>query len=78
MTSLKRSLGGDPHAASISSKVYIRSTKAGKVQKIVKELYLRQDIPCSSRLCVACLETAPADANGRGRYGIFYLHSSII
>ncbi|KAI9839955.1 MAG: hypothetical protein M1819_000147 [Sarea resinae] len=64
MTSLKRSLAADLHAPNISSKVYVRSTKSGKVQKIVRELYLRQDIPCSSKLCSACLSTAPADANG--------------
>ncbi|AEO65874.1 83a10650-1250-4014-8bb6-843dad37df51 [Thermothielavioides terrestris] len=65
MASLKRSLDSDPFAANISSKVYVRSTKSGKVQKIVREVYLRQDIPCSSRLCQACLKTAPRDAAGR-------------
>ena len=68
MTSLKRSLVADPHASNISSKVFVRSTKSGKVQKIVRELYLRQDIPCSSRLCLTCQVNAPADANGVGRY----------
>lgn len=66
MTSLRRSLAPDPHASNIASKVFIRSTKSGKVQKIVRELYLRQDIPCSSKLCSACLANAPADANGNG------------
>ncbi|KAK4242373.1 hypothetical protein C8A03DRAFT_11465 [Achaetomium macrosporum] len=65
MASLKRSLDSDPFAANISSKVYVRSTKSGKVQKIVREVYLRQDIPCSSRLCQRCLSTAPRDAAGR-------------
>ncbi|RDW94555.1 putative mitotic control protein dis3 [Coleophoma crateriformis] len=64
MTSLKRSLASDPYASNISSKVYVRSTKSGKVQKIVREVYLRQDIPCSSKLCSACLKTAPRDASG--------------
>ncbi|KAI9862526.1 MAG: exosome catalytic subunit dis3 [Trichoglossum hirsutum] len=64
MTSLKRTTAGDPHSANISSKVFVRSTKSGKVQKIVRELYLRQDIPCSSTLCSLCLSNAPADANG--------------
>lgn len=54
-------------AANISSKVYVRSTKSGKVQKIVREVYLRQDIPCSSNLCSACLKTAPRDAAGKGK-----------
>lgn len=67
MTSLKRSLGTDPHASNISSKVFVRSTRSGKVQKIVRELYLRQDIPCSSKLCRTCQGSAPADANGVGK-----------
>ncbi|KAL9104120.1 MAG: hypothetical protein Q9163_000922 [Psora crenata] len=62
MTSLKRSR--DPISTNISSKVYVRCTKSGKVQKIVRELYLRQDIPCSSLLCSTCLENAPPDAKG--------------
>ncbi len=70
MTSLKRSLVSDPHASNIASKVFIRSTKSGKVQKIVRELYLRQDIPCSSKLCSPCLASAPADANGNGNFTI--------
>jgi exosome complex exonuclease DIS3/RRP44 len=65
MASIKRSLESDPLKASISSKVYVRSTKSGKVQKIVREVYLRQDIPCSSKLCYACLKTAPTDSAGR-------------
>ncbi|KAM7222276.1 hypothetical protein V8F06_002303 [Rhypophila decipiens] len=65
MASLKRSLDRDPLAASISSKVYVRSTKSGKVQKIVREVYLRRDIPCSSKLCQSCLQAAPRDAAGR-------------
>ncbi|KAI9674694.1 MAG: exosome catalytic subunit dis3 [Caeruleum heppii] len=64
MISLKRSRPADGHAASISSKVFVRSTKSGKVQKIVREVYLRQDIPCSSKLCTICLQNAPGDANG--------------
>lgn len=66
MASLKRSLEFDPLASNISSKIYVRSTKSGKVQKIVREVYLRQDIPCSSKLCQACLRTAPRDAAGKG------------
>lgn len=66
MASLKRTAESDPLASKISSKVYVRSTKSGKVQKIVRELYLRQDIPCASNLCSSCLKTAPRDAAGRG------------
>ena len=65
MASLKRSLERDPLAGNISNKVYVRSTKSGKVQKIVREVYLRQDIPCSSKLCRRCLAVAPSDASGR-------------
>ncbi|KAL9010559.1 MAG: hypothetical protein Q9173_004516 [Seirophora scorigena] len=65
MTSLKRSRETDPYASNISSKVFVRSTKSGKVQKITRELYLRQDIPCSSRLCLSCQKIAPQDASGK-------------
>ncbi|KAL9040127.1 MAG: hypothetical protein Q9180_002106 [Flavoplaca navasiana] len=64
MTSLKRSLATDPLASNIASKVFVRSTRSGKVQKITRELYLRQDIPCSSRICTSCLKDAPQDASG--------------
>lgn len=67
MASLKRSTESDPYGSNISSKVYIRSTKSGKVQKIVREVYLRQDIPCSSNLCASCLKIAPRDAAGNGK-----------
>lgn len=67
MKSFKKDHPSNPHAANVSSKVFVRSTKSGKVQKIVKELYLRQDIPCSSKLCPLCLSHAPTDANGRGK-----------
>ncbi len=68
MTSLKRSYAADPSAQNLSSKVYVRSTKSGKVQKIVRELYLRQDIPCSSRLCSRCVEIAPTDYHNKGKF----------
>ncbi|PYH99128.1 RNB-domain-containing protein [Aspergillus ellipticus CBS 707.79] len=64
MKSLRRDLSSNPQAANVTSKIFVRSTKSGKVQKIVRELYLRQDIPCSSKICSACPTTAPADANG--------------
>ncbi|KKA29129.1 hypothetical protein TD95_002343 [Thielaviopsis punctulata] len=65
MTSLKRLGDADPLAANISSKVYVRSTRSGKVQKIVREVYLRQDIPCSSKLCHVCFDNAPRDARNQ-------------
>src|ERR1700712_3545585 len=74
MTSLKRSLGSDPYSTNISSKVYVRSTKSGKVQKVVRELYLRQDIPCSSKLCSTCLATAPRDSVGKCELKRIYLY----
>ncbi|KKK14259.1 hypothetical protein P175DRAFT_0560250 [Aspergillus ochraceoroseus IBT 24754] len=64
MKSLRRDFKSDPQTANVTSKIFVRSTKSGKVQKIVRELYLRQDIPCSSRLCSICPSVAPADANG--------------
>jgi exosome complex exonuclease DIS3/RRP44 len=68
--SLKRSTAAD-RGANLSSKVYVRSTKSGKVQKIVRELYLRKDIPCSSNLCRACLDIAPADFSQKSRNSRF-------
>ncbi|TFB04080.1 Exosome complex exonuclease dis3 [Trichoderma ghanense] len=62
MTSLKRPQGSDQITHNISNKVYVRSTRSGKVQKIVREVYLRTDIPCSSNLCRACLSQAPRNA----------------
>ncbi|PTB78135.1 RNB-domain-containing protein [Trichoderma longibrachiatum ATCC 18648] len=62
MTSLKRAQGSDQLSQNISNKVYVRSTRSGKVQKIVREVYLRTDIPCSSNLCRACLSQAPRNA----------------
>ncbi|XDG10370.1 hypothetical protein ABKA04_009985 [Annulohypoxylon sp. FPYF3050] len=64
MTSLKRTQGVDPNSPNLSSKVYVRSTKSGKVQKIVREVYLRQDIPCSSKLCQKCMVNAPRSSKG--------------
>ncbi|EEQ88087.1 exosome complex exonuclease exoribonuclease [Blastomyces dermatitidis ER-3] len=64
MKSLRRDHSSNPLASNVSSKIFVRSTKSGKVQKIVRELYLRQDIPCSSKICSVCLSYAPTDANG--------------
>lgn len=64
MATLKRSEPSDGFAPNLSSKTFVRTTKSGKVQKIVREVYLRQDIPCSSQLCVACQDSAPRDAAG--------------
>lgn len=72
--SLKRSSAADRGGPNLSSKVYVRSTKSGKVQKIVRELYLRKDIPCSSNLCRACLDIAPTDFSKKGRDRASRLH----
>lgn len=66
MTSLKRSLADSKSDSGFASKVFLRSSR-GKCVKVVRELYLRQDIPCSSNLCVPCNVTAPQGANGKGR-----------
>lgn len=66
MTSLKRSSAGPANTSNITSKVFVRSSR-GKCTKIVRELYLRQDIPCSSQLCSRCATEAPTDSNGRVR-----------
>jgi exosome complex exonuclease DIS3/RRP44 len=63
---LKRSSVQDRGQPNLSSKVYVRSTRSGKVQKIVREVYLRKDIPCSSNLCRSCFEIAPTDYAKKG------------
>jgi exosome complex exonuclease DIS3/RRP44 len=65
MTSLKRSHAATTSNTTLSSKTYIRTLKSGKVQKVVRELYLRQDIPCSSQLCATCIDLAPVSFNGK-------------
>jgi exosome complex exonuclease DIS3/RRP44 len=65
MTSLKRSNTSTTSNTTLSSKTYIRTLKSGKVQKVVRELYLRQDIPCSSQLCTTCIDLAPVGFNGK-------------
>lgn len=65
MISLKRSHAATSPTTTLSSKTYLRTLKSGKVQKIVRELYLRQDIPCSSQLCSQCLDLAPPSFQGR-------------
>ncbi|PWW79945.1 RNB-domain-containing protein [Tuber magnatum] len=64
MTSFKRSFGDSCGSSELSSKVFLRSSK-GKCTKIVRELYLRRDIPCSSKLCTRCLMDIKGDSYGR-------------
>ncbi|KAF2152888.1 RNB-domain-containing protein [Myriangium duriaei CBS 260.36] len=65
MTSLKRSFDATQPGSALAGKTFVRSTRSGKVQKIVREVYLRQDIPCSSRLCSACRSIAPTGFHKR-------------
>ncbi|KAF2162342.1 hypothetical protein M409DRAFT_27346 [Zasmidium cellare ATCC 36951] len=66
MTSLKRSYASSTTpSTTLSSKTYLRTLRSGKVQKVVRELYLRQDIPCSSQLCSTCIDLAPAGFHGK-------------
>lgn len=65
MTSLKRSHASTSPSTTLSSKTYLRTLKSGKVQKIVREVYLRRDIPCSSQLCTTCLDLAPSGFHRR-------------
>lgn len=65
MTSLKRSIPIPGSDQAKSSKVYIRSTRSGKVQKIVREIYLRDDISCSSQLCSICPSLAAVSKDSR-------------
>lgn len=46
----------------IKSKVFVQRRKA---QKVVREVYLRNDIACASELCAACQASATADQYGR-------------
>ncbi|KAI9882045.1 MAG: DNA-directed RNA polymerase II subunit L [Watsoniomyces obsoletus] len=63
MTSLKRTQAGGPQTSNILSKVFVRNKKSGRAQKVVLEVYLREDIPCSSKLCGLCTPQALADSN---------------
>lgn len=51
-------------SSTIAHKVYVRSTKSGNATKIVREQYLRTDIPCSSKACSICNEQVITNANG--------------
>lgn len=48
----------------LAHKVFVRSNKYGSATKVVREQYLRTDIPCSSRLCDICYLTATTNADG--------------
>lgn len=48
---------------SVTSKVFVRS-RNGNATKIVREHYLRDDIPCYSKLCSQCLQVAKPGPDG--------------
>ncbi|KAG7660711.1 DIS3 [[Candida] subhashii] len=48
---------------SVTSKVFVRS-RNGNALKIVREHYLRNDIPCYSHACQKCQEIIKPDSNG--------------
>lgn len=54
MATSKRPVVADTSDVTYANKIFVRSTKAGKVQKIVREVYLRQDISCGSKVCSEC------------------------
>ena len=78
MASLKRAFEADSPSSNISSKVYVRSTRSGKVQKIVREVYLRTDIPCSSKLCKICPGNAPRNAAQECEHNLHLLGVQIL
>lgn len=43
----------------LRSKTFVKRTRKGNVVKVVKEHYLRDDIPCSSPLCKKCTQNEP-------------------
>ncbi|KAG7194775.1 exosome catalytic subunit dis3 [Scheffersomyces spartinae] len=47
----------------VTSKVFVRSRNGGAT-KIVREHYLRNDIPCYSKACTKCHQLLQADAKG--------------
>ncbi|CUM63336.1 uncharacterized protein PRCAT00000908001 [Priceomyces carsonii] len=48
---------------SVTSKVFVRSRNGGAT-KIVRELYLRNDIPCYSKLCHTCIDLIKTGPQG--------------
>ncbi|KAF6069412.1 RNB domain family protein [Candida albicans] len=48
---------------SVTSKVFVRSRNGGAL-KIVREHYLRNDIPCYSTICQSCQDIIKPDAQG--------------
>jgi exosome complex exonuclease DIS3/RRP44 len=51
----------------LGSKSFSKKTRSGKVLKVVKEVYLRDDICCGSELCEECKQSA-AKLQKEGEY----------
>uniref|UniRef100_A0A8C9VKH7 Exosome complex exonuclease RRP44 n=1 Tax=Scleropages formosus TaxID=113540 RepID=A0A8C9VKH7_SCLFO len=43
----------------LKSKTFLKKTRSGRVLKVVREHYLRDDIWCGSELCVECRQESP-------------------
>lgn len=46
----------------LTSKTFIKKTKTGKILKIVREHYLRDDITCGAESCDQCDGPSPLEA----------------
>lgn len=61
----------------LRSKSFVKRTRKGNVVKVVKEHYLRDDIPCSSIACKTCTHTTPpvlsAEPRSTGTFKPHYL-----
>ncbi|NWW76716.1 RRP44 exonuclease, partial [Climacteris rufus] len=51
----------------LTSRTFVKRTRAGAVVKVVREHYLREDIPCGAAACRLCPPAAPAAGNGNGK-----------
>lgn len=47
-------LGGGRAGAMLTSRTFLKRTRAGAVVKVVREHYLRDDIPCGADACPLC------------------------
>lgn len=63
MTTVENSRKRLSSGLSVSQKVFVRS-RGGGATKVVREHYLRSDIPCLSRACTVCPDFYKPDANG--------------
>uniref|UniRef100_A0A8B9NZV9 Protein DIS3 homolog n=1 Tax=Apteryx owenii TaxID=8824 RepID=A0A8B9NZV9_APTOW len=74
-------LGSSAAGAMLTSRTFLKRTRAGAVVKVVREHYLRDDIPCGAAACRLCgarpvgagLEARPAGAGSHLCPGPHYL-----